>query len=185
MDRPDNGTSHPYDDLPPSDDDTWQPEPREAGEAEDAEETLGNDLAGYAFLREDDDREVRLYFRDAPVAELALAFRKAGGLLISIMGERAIAPAPPAGDIADSESQSRKKRRHKPSNPDADLAISSPAPSQRTGELTLRYFYVLDDIIYTLIITSSASMVESISGIYPQAALSEQEIRSRLAATFQ
>ena len=190
MDRPDNGASQPYDDLPPGQelpsDDVWQSEPRDAedaDQAEDAEEILGSDLAGYAFLREDDDREVRLYFRDAPTAELALAFRKAGGLLLSIMGERALAASPPPGESPPAESQSRKKRNHKPSDPDA--APASPVRSQRTGELTLRYFYVLDDIVYTLIITSSAGMIESISGIYPQAALSEQEIRSRLAAIFQ
>src|SRR6478672_7605413 len=103
MDRPDNGTPQPFDDLPPGQelpsDGLRQPDGQDADDydaAEDTEEVLGNDLAGYAFLREDDDREVRLYFRDAPVGELALAFRKAGGLLLSIAGERAPVVPPPA-----------------------------------------------------------------------------------------
>jgi hypothetical protein len=197
MDRPDNGTPQPFDDLPPGQempsDGLRQSDEHGADDydaAEDAEEVLGNDLAGYAFLREDDDREVRLYFRDAPVGELALAFRKAGGLLLSIAGERALVvppPAPTAGEPAQSESQgdsqSHRRRRHRSGDSEADLA-HEPARSRHTGELTLRYFFALEDIVYTLIITSSTGVIESIAGIYPQAALSEQEVRARTAAIF-
>lgn len=197
MDRPDNGTPQHFDDLPSGQglppDGSWQPYDKGADDydaAEDAEEVLGNDLAGYAFLREDDDREVRLYFRDAPVGELALAFRKAGGLLLSIAGERALVvppPTPAAGSPAQSEapvdSQSHRRRRHRSSDSEAGLA-HEPARSRHTGELTLRYFFALEDIVYTLIITSSTGVIESIAGIYPQAALSEQEVRARVAAIF-
>jgi hypothetical protein len=197
MDRPDNGTPQPFDDLPPGQelpsDGLRQSDEQDAGEyfaAEDAEEVLGNDLAGYAFLREDDDREVRLYFRDAPVGELALAFRKAGGLLLSIAGERALVVPPPAatsGEPAQADapvdSQSHRRRRHRSGDSEADLA-HEPARSRHTGELTLRYFFALEDIVYTLIITSSAGVIESIAGIYPQAALSEQEVRARTSAIF-
>ena len=191
MDRPDNGTPPPFDDPPPDQElpsDGWrQPDDYEA--AEDAEEVLGNDLAGYAFLREDDDREVRLYFRDAPVGELALAFRKAGGLLLSIAGERALVVPSPAVPVepgqADTpvDSQSHRRRRHRPGDSETDLTHDS-ARSRHTGELTLRYFFALEDIVYTLIITSSSGVIESIAGIYPQAALSEQEVRARTAAIF-
>ena len=197
MDRPDNGTPQPFDDLPPSQelpsDGPWQSDEQSADyydAAEDTEEVLGNDLAGYAFLREDDDREVRLYFRDAPVGELALAFRKAGGLLLSIAGERALVvppAAPSSGEPAQADAlvdgQSHRRRRHRSSDSEADLA-HEPARSRHTGELTLRYFFALEDIVYTLIITSSTGVIESIAGIYPQAALSEQEVRARTAAIF-
>ena len=197
MDRPDNGTPQPFDDLLPGQelpsDGLRQSNEQGADDydaAEDTEEVLGNDLAGYAFLREDDDREVRLYFRDAPVGELALAFRKAGGLLLSIAGERALVvppPAPTSGEPAQADasidSQSHRRRRHRSSDSEADLA-HEPARSRHTGELTLRYFFALEDIVYTLIITSSAGVIESIAGIYPQAALSEQEVRARTAAIF-
>jgi hypothetical protein len=197
MDRPDNGTPQPFDDLPPGkelpSDGLRQSDEHGADDydaAEDAEEVLGNDLAGYAFLREDDDREVRLYFRDAPVGELALAFRKAGGLLLSIAGERALVvppPAPTSGEPARADapidSQSHRRRRHRSSDSEADLAYEL-ARSRHTGELTLRYFFALEDIVYTLIITSSTGVIESIAGIYPQAALSEQEVRARTAAIF-
>ena len=197
MDRPDNGTPQPFDDLPPGQelpsDGLRQPTQQDADgydAAEDTEEVLGNDLAGYAFLREDDDREVRLYFRDAPVDELALAFRKAGGLLLTIAGERALVvptPAPTSGEPAQADatvdSQSHRRRRHRSGDSEADLA-HEPARSRHTGELTLRYFFALEDIVYTLIITSSTGVIESIAGIYPQAALSEQEVRARAAAIF-
>jgi hypothetical protein len=197
MDRPDNGTRHPSDDLPPGQelptDGLFQPDEQNAAnfeQAEDAEEVLGNDLASYAFLREDDDREVRLYFRDAPVGELALAFRKAGGLLLSIAGERAPVVPPPAPPIdlqaqveGKAGAQGHRRRRHKSSDPEDDQG-HEPARSRHMGELTLRYFFALEDIVYTLILTSSTGVVESIASIYPQAALSEQEVRSRLAAIF-
>jgi hypothetical protein len=196
MDRPDNGTPQYFDDAPagqePPSDGSWRADEQGADDydaAEDTEEVLGNDLAGYAFLREDDDREVRLYFRDAPVGELALAFRKAGGLLLSIAGERAVvAPLPiPASEPAQADaavgSQPHRRRRHRSSDSEVDLE-HRPARSRHTGELTLRYFFALEDIVYTLIITSSAGVIESISGIYPQAALSEQEVRARTSAIF-
>jgi hypothetical protein len=197
MDRPDNGTPQYFDDAPaghePPSDGSWQSGEQDVDDydaAEDTEEVLGNDLAGYAFLREDDDREVRLYFRDAPVGELALAFRKAGGLLLSIAGERAlvvppVAPASgePSAAASAAGSQPHRRRRHRSGDSEVDLE-HQPASSRHTGELTLRYFFALEDIVYTLIITSSAGVIESISGIYPQAALSEQEVRARTSAIF-
>src|SRR5437667_10529955 len=49
------------------------------------QEPLRRQLAQFAFVREEDGREVRLTFRDVPANEIARAFRASGALLKSIM----------------------------------------------------------------------------------------------------
>jgi hypothetical protein len=166
-------------------------------EGYDEQEPLRRQLAQFAFVREEDDREVRLTFRDVPADEIARAFRGSGALLISMMGERALAPpamsASPSSvqpdlDITSQESvalQDRKKRTHKrlASLPYEDMPASA-RPSRHIGELTTRYFFALGDLVYTINIISPTGIVESIAGIFPAAAQSEHELQSRLAAVF-
>src|SRR5438552_18703125 len=61
----------------------------EGNTQQDRNEPVETQLARYAFVREERDREVRLLFRDVPVPEIVKAFRMAGATLISISGERA------------------------------------------------------------------------------------------------
>jgi len=71
------------------------------------EEPLRRQLAQFAFVREEDDREVRLSFRDVPANEIARTFRGSGALLISITAERASSlptmPARPSPDATDQD----------------------------------------------------------------------------------
>ena len=161
------------------------------GGSGDAEERLGNELAAFAFLREEDDREVRLSFRDVPADSIANAFRRAGALFISLTGERArnvqVAPvssvgvAGVAGDSVEGEVQplSRRKRRHKAS---AEERVAQSEGGLPPGELTMRYFYATEELVYTVIITSSTGIIKSIAGVFPSAELSEREVRVRLGA---
>jgi hypothetical protein len=163
----------------------------------DEQEPLRRQLAQFAFVREEDDREVRLTFRDVPADEIAKAFRGSGALLISMMGERALSPtaisvSPSSGwtdfDTNPQESvalQGRKKRAHKrlTSTSHDDVPVSA-RPTRHTGELTMRYFFSVGDLVYTINITSPTGIVESIAGIFPVAAQSEHELQSRLAVVF-
>ena len=158
------------------------------------EEPLRKQLAHFAFVREEDDREVRLTFRDVPADEIAKAFRGSGALLISMMGERALAPPavsvrPESGwtdlDANGQEAialQSRKRRTHRTHT--AEGVTASARPNRTTGELTMRYFFSLGDLVYTINIASPTGIVESIAGIFPSAAQSERELQSRLAVVF-
>ncbi|MGA7731856.1 MAG: hypothetical protein WCD37_11375, partial [Chloroflexia bacterium] len=99
MDKRDNGASTGQGD----EDAAWDRTSDDAQDTkpEDAEEVLGQELASFAFLREEDDREVRLHFRDAPANEVARAFRRAGAFFITMTGERARAMQPPPASLPD------------------------------------------------------------------------------------
>ena len=111
-------------------------------------------LAQFAFTREEREREVRLTFRDVPADEVALAFRAAGAMLITVSGER-------AGRNAGG------------------------AEAQTPSDVTLRYFYSLGEMVYTISITSTSGVFGSVAAIFPVATLSEQELGARLAVAFQ
>ncbi|HET6314447.1 MAG TPA: hypothetical protein VFH60_11470 [Chloroflexia bacterium] len=138
-------------------------------------------LAQYAFIREERDREVRLLFRDVPADEVARAFRASGASLITIYGER-LTPAVPTSDDVSGEAgtppgeDGTAPRRHRKRR----------AESQSTpvGEALLRYFYSLGEIVYTVGIAVPSGVVASVAGVYPVAALSEHEIRDRIAVVF-
>ncbi len=154
----------------------------------DAEERLGDELAAFAFLREEDDREVRLSFRDVPADSIANSFRRAGALFISLAGERVrtmeARPASPASVTGASAEEdvpplSRRKRRRKA---DAESRAAQGEIGQPPGELIVRYFYATENLVYTVIITSSTGIIKSIARVYPSAELSERELRVRLGA---
>ncbi|HEX9986992.1 MAG TPA: hypothetical protein VGE45_00735 [Chloroflexia bacterium] len=149
------------------------PDPEPAG--------VERQLAQYAFIREERDREVRLLFRDVPADEVARAFRASGASLITIYGER-LTPAAPLPDAASAEPSTppgedgnaprRSRKRH---------AASQSPP---VGEALIRYFYSLGEVVYTVGIAVPSGVVESVAGVYPVAALSEHEIRDRIAVVF-
>jgi hypothetical protein len=143
---------------------------------EDAHEPLQRELALYAFVREEDEREVRMFFRDTPPNEIAASFRRAGAAFISMTGDRAFTPQPDAAPAADEQ------------GPDAPKPAARPRRSRRKarrpsrqGEATLRYFYSLGEIVYTAIVSAPSGIVRSIAPVYPAAAISERELQERLA----
>lgn len=125
-------------------------------------------LAQYAFTREEREREVRLLFRDAPAAHIAHSFWAAGATLITLSGERS---GPPANSAPTTNSESRSRRRRK-------------TRDTPPGEITLRYFYALGGLVYTVSIVSPSGVVQSIAGLYPSATLSERELSDRLSVVF-
>ncbi len=163
------------------------------------EEPLRRELAQFAFVREEDDREVRLSFRDVPANEIARTFRGSGALLISITAERASVqapmtarPSPEATGQDDAVPEGTplprgRRRRHRGGQgaQTSDNPVTLPVrPHRHTGELTMRYFFSLRETVYTVNITSPTGIVESIASIYPSAGQSEREIQSRLAVLF-
>ena len=150
------------------DDDASPSEP--SPEAEEVE----RQLAHYAFVREEREREVRLLFRDVPADEVAAAFRAAGASLITVAAERA-APATPETPGAPGEEQveNAPRRRRKRSG------------SKPLGALSLRYFYSLGELVYTITITATSGVVASVTPIFPVAALSERHLHERMAVVFQ
>jgi hypothetical protein len=148
----------------------WTETPHQEGS-----ETVERQLAQFAFIREERDREVRLSFRDVSPADLAKMFLASGASFISLTGERASTqpddeePASPA----DESVEPRPHRRRK---------VAQPTP--QTGEPTLLYFYALGDLLYTVSVTSSSGVVPSIAGFYPAAALSESELQGGLEVFF-
>ena len=185
MDNRNNGASAEHED----EDVAWDV-PGDDGlesERDEAAEAIGRELASFAFLREEDDREVRLHFRDVPADEVARAFQRAGALYISMTGERARPMQPPPAtppapvttldtedDIAVEDAPPRTRRRRKRRSD----------PSRPQGELTVRYFFATPTLVYTVIITTSTGMMQSIGSIFPSAQLSERELQTRLSATF-
>ncbi len=150
----------------------------------DGEGRVERQLASFAFVREDREREVRLHFRDVPAGELAVSFRRSGALLITLSGERAgISVATSDSTLAldpslsDEGSDVGKSRRRK----QVQGIASSSTPS---GEVTMRYFYSLGDLVYTVSIAAATGVVQSIAGIYPNASLPERELSNRLGVVF-
>ena len=167
--------------------------------AYEEQEPLRRQLAQFAFVREEDDREVRLTFRDVPSNEIARAFRASGAILISMTGERAVSPpgvsvrsqsgwtdldsTPP--DVTALQGHKRRSRRGHSITPQDDTpGAGATRPNRHTGELTVRYFFSLGDLVYTINIASPSGIVESIANIYPAAARSERELQDRLAVVF-
>ncbi len=151
------------------------------GAAEGAEEQVERQLASFAFVREEREREVRLHFRDVPAGELAMSFRRSGAGLISMMGERARVAAPPAvdEDVAASpedDALAGSRRRRRRSHPGVE--------AMPPGELTVRYFYSLGEIVYTISIVAPSGVVQSVANIYPNAALPERELQEHLGVVF-
>jgi hypothetical protein len=147
-----------------------------------AEEVVERQLAQYAFVREERDREVRLLFRDTPPSEIARAFRSAGAYLISIMGERAHVreePKPQPGISEESVEDEDLERPHHRHGPRARYS-----PPEFTGDAMLRYFYSLGETVYTVSIISTSGVVESVAGLYPVAARLEREVGQRAAIVF-
>ena len=139
---------------------------------EDAHEPLQRDLALYAFVREEDEREVRMYFRDAPPSEIAASFRRAGAAFITMTGERAFSPVAPAPEYQHADAPKPASR--------SPRARRKDRRSRRQGEATLRYFYALGEIVYTAIVSAPAGIVRSIAPVYPAAAITERELHERL-----
>src|SRR5688500_5502166 len=155
---------HDQEDEPPGDEGYAPNEP--SPEAEEVE----RQLAHYAFVREEREREVRLSFRDVPADEVAAAFRAAGASLITMAGERA-APPVPEPKVGEPGSKSSRRRRKR----------TGPQP---LGALSLRYFYALGGLVYTITITAPSEVVRSVAPIFPVAALSERELNERMAVVF-
>jgi hypothetical protein len=164
--------------------------------AYEEQEPLSRQLAQFAFVREEDDREVRLSFRDVPANEIARAFQASGALLISVTGERAASlpgvsvRSQPGWTDLDAASQEAtalpgRKRRNRRGNPTkAQDDARGSRPNRHTGELTMRYFFSLGDLVYTINIASPTGIVDSIANIYPAAGRSERELQDRLAVVF-
>lgn len=144
------------------------------------EEQVERQLASFAFVREERDREVRLHFRDVPASELAMSFRRSGAGLISMTGERAsVTPMPADGaqiPSPEDEGPGASPRRRRRSQP-----VMEATPP---GELTVRYFYSLGEMVYTISITSPSGVLQSIASIYPNAALPEREMQEHLGVVF-
>ena len=158
-----------------------QPQEKAPGETEDAAanepspeaEEVERQLAHYAFVREEREREVRLLFRDVPADDVAAAFRAAGASLITLRGERsapATAPEIPSEEQAEPAAPARRKRKR--------------AGSKAPGALSMRYFYALGEIVYTVTIASSSEVIASVAPIFPAAALRERELHERMAVAF-
>ena len=151
------------------------------GAAGGAEEQVERQLASFAFVREEREREVRLHFRDVPAGELAMSFRRSGAGLISMMGERARVAAPPAVEedataSPEDEALAGSVRRRRRSQ--------SGAEAMPPGELTVRYFYSLGEMVYTISIVAPSGVVQSVANIYPNAALPERELQEHLGVVF-
>ncbi|MEO8287387.1 MAG: hypothetical protein ABI670_13260 [Chloroflexota bacterium] len=195
MNRPNGGVPDDYYEqgdpdlhLPEYDE---QPDPNNPYESD---EPLNRQLASFAFIREEDEREVRLYFRDVAADEIAKAFRRSGALLISITGERALSPSPVAANApsdgaeaelpvdpssSDAHESRGRKRRHR-----KGPALRGMHSAQPAGEATLRYFYSMGELVYTVNITTVTGIIHSVAGIFPAALQSERELQTRLALLF-
>jgi hypothetical protein len=152
-----------------------------SGASEGAEEQVERQLASFAFVREERDREVRLHFRDVPTGELAMSFRRSGAGLITLMGERATLPAPPAVEenaaaSPEDEAPTGTSRRRRRPHPGTE--------AQPPGELTVRYFYSLGEVVYTVSIVAPSGVVQSVASVYPSAALPERDLQEHLGVVF-
>lgn len=148
-------------------------------EAAGYESTRGGEvergLADYAFVREEREREVRLFFREMPARSVAHTFLNAGAQLITLSGEKvsnvAVAAEPVEAEGEGRERQSSRQRK-------------TSSTTQAGSSVTLRYFYSLRETVYTVQLVSPAGIIESIRDIYPLAALGERELQERLGVVF-
>ncbi|HKP54535.1 MAG TPA: hypothetical protein VJ183_18010 [Chloroflexia bacterium] len=174
-----------------------EPEVSVEGEAEGsvaggAKESVERGLAQYVFIREEREREVRLLLRDASPADIARTFRSAGAHLITLSAERAstfsspIVATTPAESIPESDEDNEE---------DADSEVIERVRKRRTkqrsqragpptGEVLLRYFFSLGEIVYTVSIVSPTGVTSSVASTYPLAARSERDLTQRLALVF-
>jgi hypothetical protein len=161
----------------------------EGGEKAGQQESVERGLAQYVFVREEREREVRLLFRDASPADVARTFRSAGAHLITLSAERAspasspiATPPTPEQELDTEASEDSEFNEHvskrKEGKPKSRML------GHRAGEVLLRYFYALGEIVYTVSIVSTSGVATSISGIYPLAARSERDLTERLAIVF-
>lgn len=141
-------------------------------------------LAHFAFVREDRDREVRLLFRDVPPSEIAAAFKATGATLISIAGERILpavgkeaGPQPPTDTIQPGNETQQARAADKNS-------VGTAQTGKQPGNITIRYFFDMGEVVYTVIIDVPSGVVGSVAGVYPSARLAEDEIHKRLGAMF-
>jgi hypothetical protein len=178
-----------------------EPEGREEGEAEGsvadgAKESVERGLAQYVFVREEREREVRLLFRDASPGDIARTFRSAGAHLITLSAERISTPgspivAPPPGESAPEEGEDGEASADSEESEVIERVRKRRATKQRsqsakppTGEVLLRYFFSLGEIVYTVSIVSPTGVTSSVASTYPLAARSERELNERLAVVF-
>ena len=122
------------------------PFPEREGEGDfappfEGEEGVERQLAQFAFVREEREREVRLLFRGASALEIARAFHAGGATLLTLAGER-------------------------------------------STETTVRYFYAMRDLVYTVQIAFPTGVVDSIAPAFPMATRLEREVGERNAIVF-
>lgn len=146
----------------------------------DVDEGVERRLAHFAFVREERDREVRLLFHDAQPVEIAATFKAVGAKLISISGERALpaANADNASQAPDDNAQAGQPRKSRKGAP------RTARVGEQLGNLTIRYFFDLNEIVYTVSIVAPLGIVGSVASIYPSAHLAEAEIQQRLGVVF-
>lgn len=152
---------------------------REGQHSEDRE-GVERQLAQYAFMREEREREIRLLLRDVPADEIARAFLSSGAALLSISGDRAGVRAP--SQDAPHEATYGENTGEQPITPRKRRRGARTAHPR--GEIVLRYFYAIGDIIYTVNIITSTGVARSISRYYPVSALSERELQERIGVVF-
>ena len=173
MHRDDEAASHFFDNL----EDLEQDQEQEG-------ETVEQKLAQYAFVREEREREVRLIFRDVPAYEMAVSFRAAGAQLITIAGERVQQGGAGAVGASSSENTERALVESQPRESGRRRRRHERAPQPPTGDVVLRYFFAMGELVYTVILAAPAGVMGSIAAIFPVARLSEEEIQSRLRVVF-
>lgn len=158
----------------------------EGGETARQQESVERGLAQYVFVREEREREVRLLFRDASPADLARTFRSAGAHLITLSAERASTPGSPISTPPPEEREEDGEEVETGERPRKHRGVRqrSSRPGPPTGEVLLRYFYALGEIVYTVSIVSPTGVVASVANTYPLAARSEHDLTERLAVVF-
>ncbi|MDQ6695280.1 MAG: hypothetical protein M3014_12820 [Chloroflexota bacterium] len=137
-----------------------------------------DELTQHAQMREEREGEIRLYFRNVPADRVANYFRSLGAQLITLMAERSPESDTPA-EAETSEAEPNMavgtRRKRKP-------APHDPGGARTSGELTMRYFFALGELLYTVDLVVPSGVVESISAIYPSAGRLEREAAERMAA---
>jgi hypothetical protein len=168
----------------------------EGSEAAGQKENVERGLAQYVFVREEREREVRLLFRDASPGDIARTFRSAGAHLITLSAERVSTPGSPIVAPSPGESEPEEGEDTEASADSEESAVIERARKRRatkqrsqragppTGEVLLRYFFSLGEIVYTVSIVSPTGVTSSVAGSYPLAARSERELNERLAVVF-